>query len=86
LSTTDIPALSLIGKLNSVSKTVTSQIALEDVAHKGFEEPVSNKGGHIKILVTPRQKQRPRTLDRRGLACNEEIKGGWPAPSGSRSS
>lgn len=55
LSTTDIPTLSLIGKFDSVSKMVTSRIALEDVVHKGFEELVSNKDDHIKILVTPRQ-------------------------------
>jgi hypothetical protein len=34
---------------------VTSRIALEDVVHKSFDELVSNKDDHIKILVTPRQ-------------------------------
>lgn len=53
-STTDILVLSLTGKFGSVSKMVTSRIALEDVVHKGFEELVLNKDDHIKILVTPR--------------------------------
>lgn len=33
---------------------VTSRIPLEDVVHKGFEELVSNKDDHTKILVTPK--------------------------------
>ena len=34
----------------------------QGVVHKGFEEFVSNKDDHIKILVTAQAKQRPRTL------------------------
>ena len=31
---------------------VTSRINLDDVVDKGFEELITNKGNHIKILVT----------------------------------
>src|ERR1700728_2761465 len=48
------PDILVTGKFDSVSKMVTSRIALEDVVHKGFEELVLNKDDHIKILVTPR--------------------------------
>ena len=34
---------------------VKSRIALEDVIQKGFEELVSNKDNHIKILVMPKR-------------------------------
>ena len=54
LGGSDILALSLLGKFDGVSKMVTSRIAFDDVVHKGFEELVSNKDDHIKILVTPR--------------------------------
>jgi threonine dehydrogenase-like Zn-dependent dehydrogenase len=47
-------AFSLLGKFSGVSQMVTSRIALEDVVEKGFEELVSNKDRHIKILVMPR--------------------------------
>jgi hypothetical protein len=74
------------GKFDSVSKMVTSRIALEDVVHKGFEELCFEQGRPHQNSCYAQAKQRPRTLDRRGLVCNEEIKGGWPAPSGSSSS
>jgi hypothetical protein len=34
---------------------VTKRIILEDIATKGFEELVTNKDEHIKILVTPKR-------------------------------
>ena len=33
---------------------ITSQILLDDVVTKGFEELVANKDDHIKIMVTPK--------------------------------
>lgn len=43
------------GKFRGVEKMVTSRIHLDDVATKGFEELITNKDNHIKILVTPKQ-------------------------------
>lgn len=47
-------SLSHTGKFGGLSQMVTSQIALEDVLEKGFEELIAHKDDHIKILVTPR--------------------------------
>ncbi|OCK77958.1 threonine dehydrogenase [Lepidopterella palustris CBS 459.81] len=43
------------GKFKGVEKMVTSRIHLDDVPNKGFEELVTNKDDHIKILVTPKR-------------------------------
>jgi hypothetical protein len=51
LGAADLVVLSLSGKFGGVANMVESWIALEDVIHKGFEELVSNKDNHIKILV-----------------------------------
>ena len=45
------------GKFKGVEKMVTSRIGLEDIVEKGFEELVTNKDEHIKILVTPKKSQ-----------------------------
>ena len=43
------------GKFKGVEKMVTSRIGLEDIVGKGFEELVTNRDEHIKILVTPKK-------------------------------
>lgn len=45
---------SVAGKFLGIEEMVTSRIALDDVATRGFEELIQNKDHHIKILVTPR--------------------------------
>lgn len=44
-----------IGKYVGIEKMITSCIALEDIVKKGFEELVSCRDQHIKILVTPKR-------------------------------
>jgi threonine dehydrogenase-like Zn-dependent dehydrogenase len=44
-----------IGGFKGVEAMVTDRIALEDVVKRGFDELVSNKDEHIKILVTPKK-------------------------------
>ena len=41
-----------LGKFKGVEKMVTSRIYIDDISAKGFEELVTNKDQHIKILVT----------------------------------
>lgn len=43
------------GKFEGVEKLITSRILLDDVVSKGFEELVTNKDDHIKIMVTPKR-------------------------------
>lgn len=45
----------IASKFKGVEKMVTSRISLEDIAVKGFDELVSNKDEHIKVLVTPKK-------------------------------
>lgn len=45
----------LLGRYKDVEKLITSRILLEDVVRGGFEELVTNKDSHVKILVTPRR-------------------------------
>ncbi|KAF2279773.1 threonine dehydrogenase [Westerdykella ornata] len=40
------------GKFKDVEKMVTSRIYIDDISTKGFDELVTNKDKHIKILVT----------------------------------
>jgi hypothetical protein len=40
------------GKFKDVGNMVTSRIYIDDITTKGFEELVTNKDQHIKILVT----------------------------------
>ncbi|KAF2250354.1 threonine dehydrogenase [Trematosphaeria pertusa] len=40
------------GKFNGVERMVTSRIHIDDITSKGFEELVTNKDKHIKIMVT----------------------------------
>ncbi|KAH8809290.1 threonine dehydrogenase [Xylogone sp. PMI_703] len=42
------------GKFKDIGNMITSRISLEDVVEKGFEELLTNRDGHIKILVTPK--------------------------------
>jgi hypothetical protein len=44
-----------LGKFNGVEKMVTSRIHIDEISTKGFEELVTNKDQHIKILVTTRK-------------------------------
>lgn len=44
-----------LGKFTDIAKMVTSRILLEDVVTKGFDELMTNKDDHVKILVTPRR-------------------------------
>ncbi|KAJ4377980.1 hypothetical protein N0V83_000810 [Neocucurbitaria cava] len=41
------------GKFKGVERMVTSRIHIDDISKKGFDELVTNKDQHIKILVTP---------------------------------
>lgn len=41
-----------VGKFKGVENMVTSRIYIDDISTKGFEELVTNKDQHIKILVT----------------------------------
>ncbi|KAF2221165.1 L-iditol 2-dehydrogenase, partial [Elsinoe ampelina] len=41
------------GKFVGVEDMVTSRITLEDTVEKGFEELISNKDNHIKIIISP---------------------------------
>lgn len=40
------------GKFKGIEKMVTSRIYIDDITTKGFEELVTNKDQHIKIMVT----------------------------------
>jgi hypothetical protein len=42
------------GKFDGVENMITSRIILEDVVTKGFEELITNKDHHVKIMVTPK--------------------------------
>lgn len=42
------------GKFSGIEQMVTARIALDDVKAAGFEELLTNKDNHIKILVTPK--------------------------------
>ncbi|KAF2124076.1 threonine dehydrogenase, partial [Dothidotthia symphoricarpi CBS 119687] len=41
------------GEFKGVETMVTSRIHLDDISEKGFDELVTNKDDHVKILVTP---------------------------------
>jgi hypothetical protein len=41
-----------VGKFKGIEKMVTSRIFIDDITTKGFEELVTNKDQHIKIMVT----------------------------------
>lgn len=56
LNIADKWALCSIAKFKGIEKLVTSRIYLDDVVEKDFEELVTNKDAHIKILVTPKRK------------------------------
>jgi hypothetical protein len=45
----------MVGKFEGVGKMVTSRIFIDDIKEKGFEELVTNKDQHIKIMVTTRR-------------------------------
>ena len=40
------------GQFKGVEKMVTSRIYIDDICTRGFDELVSNKDQHIKIMVT----------------------------------
>jgi threonine dehydrogenase-like Zn-dependent dehydrogenase len=42
-----------IGKFKGIETMVTSRIHIDDITEKGFNELMTNKDQHIKILVTP---------------------------------
>jgi hypothetical protein len=42
-----------IGKFKNVETMVTSRVYIDDIVAKGFQELVTHKDNHIKILVTP---------------------------------
>ncbi len=42
----------LVGKFEGVENMITSRIYIDDISSKGFEELVTNKNQHIKIMVT----------------------------------
>jgi hypothetical protein len=42
-----------IGKFKGVETMVTSRVYIDDIVVKGFQELVTHKDDHIKILVTP---------------------------------
>jgi hypothetical protein len=44
-----------LGKFKGIEKMVTSRIYIDDITTKGFEELVTNKDQHIKIMVTTRK-------------------------------
>ncbi|OCT45300.1 (R,R)-butanediol dehydrogenase [Cladophialophora carrionii] len=46
----------LDGKFEGVERMITSRIVLDDVVQKGFEELVTNKDDHVKIMVTPKRR------------------------------
>lgn len=46
--------MQFIGKFAGVEKMITARIALDDVASKGFEELLTKKDDHVKIVATPR--------------------------------
>lgn len=46
--------MTVTGKFDGVEKMITSRIILEDVVTKGFEELITNKDDHVKIMVTPK--------------------------------
>lgn len=41
-----------IGDFKGVENMVTSRIYIDDISSKGFEELVTNKDQHVKIMVT----------------------------------
>jgi len=46
--------LTLIGKYAGAEKMITSRISLDDIAVKGFDELITKKDEHVKILATPK--------------------------------
>lgn len=42
------------GKFAGAEKMITGRIGLDSVTAKGFDELVTKKDAHVKILVTPR--------------------------------
>lgn len=41
------------GKFKGLESMITSKIHIDDIVEKGFDELITNKDQHIKILVTP---------------------------------
>ena len=46
------------GKFAGAEKMITSRISIDDIAEKGFDELVTKKDVHVKILATPRPELR----------------------------
>ena len=44
------------GKFVGVEKMITSRVSLEDLPTRGFDELITNKDEHVKILATPQSK------------------------------
>jgi len=42
------------GKFAGVEKMITARVTLDDVVSKGFDELLTKKDDHVKILVTPK--------------------------------
>lgn len=43
------------GRFKNLDTMVTSKIYIDDIVSKGFDELVTNRDQHVKILVTPSQ-------------------------------
>ncbi|KAJ4358819.1 hypothetical protein N0V95_002741 [Ascochyta clinopodiicola] len=51
----DVVEAFVAGRFQGIESMVTSKIHIDDTVEKGFEELVTNKDQHVKILVTPDQ-------------------------------
>lgn len=44
----------LIGRFKGIQNMVTSKVHIDDIVSKGFDELVTNRDQHVKILITPK--------------------------------
>ncbi len=44
----------MLGKFKGAEKMITARIALDDLVAKGFDELITKKDEHVKIVATPR--------------------------------
>ena len=44
-----------VGNYAGAEKMITGRVGLDDVATKAFDELITKKDEHVKILVTPRK-------------------------------
>ncbi|KAJ8110881.1 hypothetical protein OPT61_g6399 [Boeremia exigua] len=51
----DVVDAFVAGRFKGLEKMITSEIHIDDIVTKGFEELIKNRDQHVKILVTPNE-------------------------------